>query len=76
VAFFFPNAAMGKPVAVLFYPPSPRPSPKMGEGKWRKMSIDTPLFDGSLVRFGPIDHEKDPEVVARWTHDAGFMRMM
>jgi RimJ/RimL family protein N-acetyltransferase len=40
------------------------------------MSIDTPLFDGSLVRLGQIDHEKDPEVVSRWTHDAGFMRMM
>jgi RimJ/RimL family protein N-acetyltransferase len=40
------------------------------------MSIDTPLFQGTLVRLGPIDHEKDPELVARWTHDAGFMRMM
>lgn len=40
------------------------------------MSIDTPLFEGSLVRLGQIDHEKDPETVSRWTHDAGFMRMM
>jgi RimJ/RimL family protein N-acetyltransferase len=40
------------------------------------MSIDTPLFDGSLVRLGQIDHEKDPQTVSRWTHDAGFMRMM
>ncbi len=40
------------------------------------MSIDTPLFSGNLVRLGPIDHEKDPDVVSRWTHDAGFMRMM
>ncbi len=40
------------------------------------MSISTPLFEGSLVRLGPIDHEKDPEAVSRWTHDAGFMRMM
>jgi len=40
------------------------------------MSIDTPLFEGSLVRLGPIDHEKDPEIVSHWTHDAGFMRMM
>lgn len=40
------------------------------------MSIDTPLFEGSLIRLGHIDHEKDPEVVSRWTHDAGFMRMM
>jgi len=40
------------------------------------MSIATPLFEGTLVRLGPIDHEKDPEVVSRWSHDAGFMRMM
>jgi hypothetical protein len=38
--------------------------------------IDTPLFEGHLVRFGPIDHEKDPEIVLRWTHDSAFMRMM
>jgi hypothetical protein len=40
------------------------------------MNIATPLFDGSLVRLGQIDHEKDPETVSRWTHNAGFMRMM
>ncbi len=40
------------------------------------MDIARPLFEGTLVRLGPIDHEKDPEVVSRWTHDAGFMRMM
>ena len=40
------------------------------------MSINNSLFEGDLVRLGPIDHEKDPEIVARWTHDAGFMRMM
>jgi RimJ/RimL family protein N-acetyltransferase len=40
------------------------------------MSIDHPLFEGKLVKLGPLDHEKDPEMVSRWTHDAGFMRMM
>ncbi len=40
------------------------------------MSIDHQLFEGSLIRLAPIDHEKDPAVVSRWTHDAGFMRMM
>jgi RimJ/RimL family protein N-acetyltransferase len=40
------------------------------------MSIENPLFQGSLVKLGPLDHEKDPEIVSRWTHDAGFMRMM
>jgi len=40
------------------------------------MSIDKQLFEASLVHLGPIDHEKDPEIVSRWTHDSGFMRMM
>jgi RimJ/RimL family protein N-acetyltransferase len=40
------------------------------------MSIDNPLFEGRLIRLGPVDHEKDPEIVSRWTHNAGFMRMM
>jgi RimJ/RimL family protein N-acetyltransferase len=40
------------------------------------MSIATPLFEGSLVSLGSIDHEKDPETVSHWTHDGGFMRMM
>ncbi len=40
------------------------------------MNIATPLFDGQLVRLTPIDHEKDPEIESRWTHDAEFMRMM
>ena len=38
--------------------------------------IQTQLFEGPDVRFGPIDHEKDPEVEAKWTHDSDFMRMM
>ncbi|MBM3151266.1 MAG: GNAT family N-acetyltransferase [Chloroflexi bacterium] len=40
------------------------------------MSIDTPLFEGRLVRLGTIDHEKDPAIVSAWSHDTGFMRMM
>ncbi|MFH2103947.1 MAG: GNAT family protein [Chloroflexota bacterium] len=40
------------------------------------MSIATPLFQGQLIHLGQIDHEKDPEIVSRWSHDAGFMRMM
>jgi len=40
------------------------------------MSIDNLLFESRLIRLGPIDHEKDPEIVSRWTHNAGFMRMM
>lgn len=38
--------------------------------------IQTQLFEGAEIRFGPIDHEKDPEIEARWTHDSEFMRLM
>jgi RimJ/RimL family protein N-acetyltransferase len=38
--------------------------------------IQTQLFDGPDIRFGPIDHEKDPEIESRWTHDSEFMRLM
>ena len=37
--------------------------------------IQTQLFEGEAVRFGPIDYEKDPEIEAKWTHDAEFMRL-
>lgn len=39
-------------------------------------NIQTQLFEGRDVRFGPIDHEKDPEIESKWTHDSEFMRMM
>ena len=38
--------------------------------------IQTQLFESQDLRFGPIDHEKDPEVEAKWTHDSEFMRLM
>ena len=38
--------------------------------------IQTQLFEGQDIRFGPIDHEKDPEVEAKWTHSSDFMRML
>ena len=38
--------------------------------------IQTQLFDGRDIRFGPIDHEKDPEIESKWTHDSEFVRMM
>lgn len=37
--------------------------------------IANQLFEGPDIRFGPIDHEKDPEIESRWTHDAQFMRL-
>jgi RimJ/RimL family protein N-acetyltransferase len=38
--------------------------------------IQTQLFEGQDIRFGPIDHEKDPQIESKWTHDSEFMRMM
>jgi len=37
--------------------------------------IQTQLFEGKDIRFGPIDYEKDPEIESKWTHDSKFMRM-
>ena len=37
--------------------------------------IQTQLFEGQDICFGPIDHEKDPEIESKWTHDSEFMRM-
>ena len=38
--------------------------------------IQTQLFEGRDIRFGPIDHEKDSEIESAWTHDSEFMRLM
>jgi RimJ/RimL family protein N-acetyltransferase len=40
------------------------------------MTIDTQLFEGKLIRLAPIDHDKDPEVESRWTHDLELMRSL
>ncbi len=40
------------------------------------MSIDTQLFEGKLIRLAPIDHDKDPEVESRWTHDLSLLRAL
>jgi RimJ/RimL family protein N-acetyltransferase len=40
------------------------------------MSIHTQLFEGTLIRLAPIDHEKDPEVESRWTHDLSLYRTL
>jgi RimJ/RimL family protein N-acetyltransferase len=42
----------------------------------KMFDIQTQLFEGTDVRFGPIDLEKDPEIESKWTHDSDFMRMM
>jgi hypothetical protein len=38
--------------------------------------IQTQLFVGQSIRFGPIDHEKVPAIESKWTHDSEFMRLM
>ncbi len=40
------------------------------------MSIDTQFFQGNLIRLAPIDHDKDPEVESRWTHDLALQRTL
>ncbi len=40
------------------------------------MTIDTQLFEGNLIQLGPIDHEKDPEVESRWSHDLELTRSL
>lgn len=40
------------------------------------MKIADPLFESAQICLAPIDHEKDPEIEARWTQDAGYMRML
>jgi RimJ/RimL family protein N-acetyltransferase len=40
------------------------------------LDIQTPLFEAQDIRLGPIDHDKDPEVESKWTHDNEFMRLM
>jgi RimJ/RimL family protein N-acetyltransferase len=40
------------------------------------MSIDQSLFESEHICLGPIDHEKDPEVESRWTHDASYLRLI
>lgn len=36
------------------------------------MSIQTQLFESARLRLGPIDHEKDPAIESRWTHEPSY----
>lgn len=40
------------------------------------MPIEQQLFEGTDIRLGPIDFERDPQVESRWTHDLSYMRML
>jgi RimJ/RimL family protein N-acetyltransferase len=37
------------------------------------MAMEQSLYDGRLVRLGPIDFEKDPPIESAWTHDGEFL---
>jgi RimJ/RimL family protein N-acetyltransferase len=38
--------------------------------------IQTQLFESHEICLGPLDHEKDPAIESKWTHDSEFMRLM
>jgi len=40
------------------------------------MTFKSQLFEARRVCLAPIDHEKDPEIAARWSQDAGYLRML
>jgi len=40
------------------------------------MSIHDQLFQGKQICLTPIDLEKDPEIVARWTQNADYQQML
>jgi RimJ/RimL family protein N-acetyltransferase len=40
------------------------------------LNIQPPLLETQDIRLGPIDHERDPEVESKWTHDSEFMRLL
>lgn len=40
------------------------------------LDIKTQLFESQDLRLGPIDHEKDPPIESKWTHDSEYMRLM
>jgi RimJ/RimL family protein N-acetyltransferase len=40
------------------------------------MKISESLFVAQDICLAPIDHEKDAEIEARWTHDADYLRLL
>jgi RimJ/RimL family protein N-acetyltransferase len=34
------------------------------------------LFEGQLVRFAPLDAERDAETASRWSHDLEYLRLL
>ena len=40
------------------------------------MDLLSPLFEAEKICLAPMDHDKDPEVIARWTQDAEYLRLL
>jgi RimJ/RimL family protein N-acetyltransferase len=40
------------------------------------MDVKLPLFYSETVCLAPIDPERDAEIESRWTHDAGYLRLL
>jgi RimJ/RimL family protein N-acetyltransferase len=40
------------------------------------MDIQTSLYHAKLITLDSIDHEKDPAIESRWTHDPEYLRML
>jgi RimJ/RimL family protein N-acetyltransferase len=40
------------------------------------MTIATQLFEGNLICLGPLDHDKDPSVMAGWSEDPEYARLI
>lgn len=40
------------------------------------MQIDVSLYEAQDICLAPIDHEKDPEIEAKWTQDASYLRLL
>lgn len=40
------------------------------------MKIEEPLFVSKHVCLAPIDHDQDPEIESRWTHDGEYLQLV
>ncbi len=40
------------------------------------MDISQSLYNGALIRLGPIDYENDAPLESKWTHDASYLRLL
>ncbi len=38
--------------------------------------MNTQLFEGTLIRLGAIEADRDAEIESRWTHDVEYMRAL